>query len=238
MKLGMWEPPVDRFEHADKQRHLQRILDRVQELPVLPGHALEPRPAPAALFRPTARTRAPAARFWLLALTSATATIVVGLVACVVTLKLMQQRPSERVEQVSLNHTHEGDAPIAAPPATRLPPLAGPVQEKVAPAAKPAAEPHIEPPPALETATPRAELGSAEDPTPVETRPPAAKQPPRAPLVQEAEPDNPAPDIRKPPPERRRTLRAAVAQPEQTQVIEPNGRSRTVGVADVLSGGL
>ena len=127
-------PVVDQTENVEKQRQLRRVLDRVQQLPILPGSGVHPGvPRGVDLSgqltdanRETHKGRSkvahpldtplrisgsgPALAPWALTLTMAVSSMVVAAATTAISLNLLQREPSQRWETASVSH---------APPETK-----------------------------------------------------------------------------------------------------------------------
>jgi hypothetical protein len=127
-------PVVDQTENVEKQKQLRRVLDRVQQLPILPGSGVHPGVRRGVDFggqltdanRETHEGRSkvarpldtplrisgggPALAPWALTLTMAVSSMVVAAATTTISLNLLQREPSQRWETASVGH---------APPETK-----------------------------------------------------------------------------------------------------------------------
>lgn len=264
------------MEHPEadsKQSQIQRVLDRVRQLPIVPGITVDPEtlrgidfgqqlrngPHESAISsgpRIAREQNGPAVRPLLLILTTAMSTIVVAMIATVVTLDAMRREPSPKVRPAGTEQTRVEHAP-AIPLRDREGSNASIDESKqkaqrdvmaVAPGnggvnAVPAPAPHI----------PATEMTSAQElpqsgPQDREQQLPQA-MPGRERAVPLAEPQVRERENGKQrvpvasgqhKRERQAAMRQAVEQSERTHGAEPQLRPGAVGVGvgDVLSGGL
>lgn len=239
---------------------MQRVLDRVRQLPIVPGITVDPERLRGIDFGQQLRSgphdraissspriereqNGPAVRPLLLILTTAMSTIVVAMIATVMTLDAMRREPSPKVrpagaEQARVEHAptitlrdrEASNASIdeslqrAQPGVTAVVPETGGVNSMPAP------EPNI----------PATEMTSAQE-LPQSGPQDREQQLPQAePQIRERENGKHRVPIasgqRKR--ERQAAMRQAGEQSERTHGAEPQLRPGAVGVGDVLSGGL
>lgn len=248
----MEHPEVD-----DKQSQMQRVLDRVRQLPILPGITVDPELLRDIDFgqqqRSGAHDRAissrpriageqdgPAVRPLLLILTTATSTIALAMIATVMTLDVMRREPSPRVRPagadqaaIALRAPERPNISIEESQASGVPLFQRALPEPMA----------VDPKNGSINALPSPEPSI---PAPETTRPQALPQE-REHAVPQAEPSarkredgkHGAPAAsgeRKP--GQKPAIRTAVEQSGRTHGVEPQLRRRAVGIGDVLSGGL
>jgi len=243
---------------------MQRVLDRVRQLPIVPGIAVDPellrgidfgqhhRSATrdsAILSRPSiaGEQNGPAVRPLLLMLTTATTTIVVAMVATVFTLDMMHREPSPKVRPAGAEQAHVKDAPTVALRAPEAPNVSIdgsketgiPLVRKAQPDLM-AADPgngDVNALPAPEANMPATEITSAQElPQALQERERAAPQ--AEPQVRERENGKRRALVASGKRERQAAMRTVVEQGERTPGAGPQLRTGAVGVGDVLSGGL